>query len=182
MPELEYEVDVPNPGEGVNHSEAEWREGDDVIHIKRFADRYESFWYTDAKQEEFATEVLNYYKLQISDDHPEISCSYRAVTDDSETLIGEDLDDFAEQNDFTDFVYLEADFDDVNTYWKEETPLRDDFPDFPNIIHVSGPLTSVETLEYLFNQLAPDRMDESTRQDLVSDPVGYIGNPSVQEP
>lgn len=172
----EYEVRVPGP-DNVGHSEVEWRESDDMVHVKKFTDRYECFWYTDAERGDFIANVLDYGGGSTSAGQAPEAFITKVVTEDSETLSEDEIANLSEQSDLSSYEFIEAELDDAKAYWKEETPLRDDLPDYSQLIHVSGTLSAVDPLAYLFRHLAPDRMGGNTRGDMMATVVEYIKMP-----
>ncbi|RLM32582.1 hypothetical protein [Haloarcula sp. Atlit-120R] len=169
---LEYEVDIPRSAGNPTHTEAEWRAGDTAIHAKNIDDHYECFWYTDAEAHDFVT-TLEEHASEHPDNISDLLQFTRSVNNGEEVIVENQADAELLANS-SGTTYIECKLGPVTGYWKEESPIRNDLPDFPHLVHISGPYTSLESLRVLYHALAPDGLTVEDRDELIGAAINFI--------
>ena len=172
MANLEYEVDIPRSGGNPGHTEAEWRAGGAAIHAKNIDDHYECFWYTDAEAHKFVTTVEE--RAPERPDTPTGLLRFTRSVNNGEEVVLENRADAERLADSNGTTYIECEVGPLTAYGKEESPIRDELPDFPHLIHISGPYTSLELLEVLYHELAPDGLAAEDRDELIGAAINFI--------
>ncbi|EMA25161.1 hypothetical protein [Haloarcula argentinensis] len=172
MVDLEYEVDIPRSAGDPVHTEAEWRAGDTAIHAKSIDDHYECFWYTDAEAHKFVT-TLEERASEHPDDITNLLQFTRSVNK-GEEVIPEDQASAELLANSSGTTYIECELGPMTAYWRVESPIRNDLPDFPHLVHVSGPYTSLESLRVIYHALAPDGLTADHRDELIEEAINFI--------
>lgn len=172
MPEPEYEVNIPGPGGNPGHSETEWRTEDGAIHVKKVDDHYECFWYTDATAIDFVTVLEELVAEHL--DAPNHLLQFTHAVIGGEKVSIENSTHAEKLASSQKSTYIECKLGEVIGYWMEEGPMRNDLPNLPYLVHISGPFTSLAPLEALYRNLAPKRLAVEDQDELIKPAIKFI--------